>query len=127
MLGVPNAEAVSIEENPDSDAVAEDMLEMRGDYSVSVDTSHTTITPGSSSNSGDTVVLTSKSPIVQISSTSDDSDNSGLKEISNASNGEDDEVDSLPKKKGSTRKSKSKTTKNRAQQRYDRHRKIQTT
>ena len=84
----------------DSDEV-ETMLYLIGERSVSFDTTNLTWSPSSSLRSGDTVVLCSKSPIILIfQSTSEDNDNNGLKEISDASKGEDEEVDSPSRKCG---------------------------
>ena len=85
---------------------------------VSIDTA-----PGSSTGSGDTRIVTSKSPLIILSDSSDD--NCGLKEIATIGDEDDDEADSPPRKKGSTVNGKVETAKNEAQQRYDRHRKFQ--
>lgn len=86
---------------------------------VSIDT---TMTPGSPNESGDTRVLSSKSPLIALSNSHEDVDNSCLLEVPDASEGEDDEVESPPRKKGATMRNKAETTKSKDQKRYDRHR-----
>lgn len=115
---VPGAEEGSGEEYPDSDSAANVILSFKSERGVSFDT---TVTPGSSSGSGNTVVLSSKSPYITLSSESEDPGNAGLAEIPEESEGEDEEVESPPKKK-----KKSQSAKSKAQKRYDRHRKFQT-
>jgi len=113
---VPGAESDGVGDYPSSDSTGG---LGSGSGNVSIDTA-----PGSSIGSGDTLILSSKSPLIALSDSSED--NSGLKEIPDGSEGEEDEVESPPRKKGATVRGKAETAKSKAQQRYDRHRKFQT-
>jgi hypothetical protein len=77
-------------------------------------------------SSGDTVILSDKSPMIPLLSESDSGgsmDNAGLIEIpmGDEAQSSDEEVESPPKKKKG-----SKTAKSEKQKKYDRHRKFQT-
>lgn len=121
---VPGAEPNSCAEYPSDDSTAGALMAMKSGRSPSC--SDTPLTPGSSSGSGDTIVLSSKSPLITISEESADVDNAGLVEVPNDSEESDDDFESPPKKRGATSRSKAKSAKSKAQKRYDRHRKFQT-
>jgi len=124
MPEVPGAEPQSGEEYP-SEEGSEGLLGRRRSTSRSRDT---TITPGSSSGSGDTVVLSAKSPLITISEDSHEASDDQLVEVPEESDCSDDDSDfqSPPHKKGTAVKTKAETARSRAQKRYDRHRKFQT-
>lgn len=93
-------------------------FQFANDKSVSINT-----TPGSSIGSGDTRILSSKSPVIVLSDSSED--NAGSKEVLDGLEGGDEEGESPPRKKRATMRGKAKTAKSKVQQRYDRHRKYQ--
>lgn len=82
---------------------------------------------GSSSAFGDTTVLSSKSPLITISSESENADNKELCEVDCNSEGSDDsDFEIPPAKRGATTRGKAELKRSEAQKRYDRHRKFQT-
>ena len=119
---VPGAEPQSGDEYPSNEEGGR-LLGGLGSTSMSLDT---ILTPGSSSGSEDTVVLSAKSPLITISEDSEDPDNSNLQEVPHDSEASSDESDfqSPPSKRG---KKKSGNSRSKTQTRYDRHRKFQTT
>lgn len=88
----------------------------------------TTCTLGSSSSSGDTIVLIAKSPLITISKDSSELDNLKLVEVTDDSEGSSDNLDfqSSPLKKSGKVQRKSKSSWMKAQRQYNRHRKFQT-
>lgn len=117
-LDVLGAESDRVPKYPSSNSTG--AMKSLSEITMSVDT-ETTI--GSSSSSGGTQIVSSKSPLIVLPESSEDNDR--LKEVPNATEVEFDEADSPPKKKGATAKMKAETGKSKAQQRYDRHRKFQ--
>lgn len=108
-LDVPGAEFDGCADYLSSDSTGNQRFGIEKTMSINI-----IVTPGSSSGSGNTGVLSSKSLLIAMSDSSKDTDNSRLREVSNVSEGEDDEVDSPPRKKGATARSKAETSKNKA-------------
>ena len=110
---------------PDQPGAEPHSSNSNGRSSESAGVSIDTVTP--SDSSGDTIVLSAKSPMIPIASDSDNAgsmDNADLVEIpmGDEALSSEEEVESPPKKK----KKGTKSLKSEKQKRYDRHRKFQT-
>jgi hypothetical protein len=122
MPDVPGAEPNSREEYPSDDNGGRDVAHGQSNL-LSVDTEKN---HGSSSTSGDTVVLSAKSPLVTLSEDSEEADADGFVEVPIDFEGSDSDFQSPPSKRHSSSRKKARSSQSEAQTRYDKHRKFQT-
>ena len=120
---VLGAETNSAEEYPSGDS-----SEQRRSRGIASGIGDTISYIGASSGLGDTRVVTSKSPVITISSEFDGGVDVKLLEVADDSEASEDDSDfkAPPKRSGATGRSKSESSRSKAQRRYDRHRKFQT-